>query len=509
MTMDSRLESSIGDLLAKIGPVGIIALMIFVWVKLDKKIRKAVRAKIWTWIKWALRQTWYLLAVAWWATRNGIPYRLALRLQPDRWNAMVDKRQLPGLKRGKIKRSPIGVSVRLTLTGKLTSRWVSSKLGQLETGLGLKHGTSRIKNVGRADLLVLEIRLRDPIEGSIPWERPSRKVRLADPVRLSLTEFGDPVSVSLKNRIGIFGESGSGKSCVQRVLGAHVIEAVDAGLEVWDLKQGVESQHYAGKAHRVTTIPDALARLDWLVDEEFPRRALIMKERGVSQWKETADDPALVVIVDEGNVITRDFKPAQMERFYTAVEQGRAMGVYFVWATQYPKAENLPTQIRSQLNITICLRLRTAVESRVVFDSDDVAKGWAPHTLPPIGWCLVMTNPKDLPVESKAVWLSTDEFRDLSLVGKIPGQKTSPAGPAEEDDEPPASEVSSVAGEIWSVLLLSDHPMGVSELARQTGRSKAGVHQALKKLAATGAVKKVGMNYMVPTMEEKNDEDQP
>lgn len=505
--MDPQLESSLGELLAKIGPVGVIALLIFVWVKLDKKLRKTIRTKIWSGMKWTVRRLWYLLAVAYWAVKNGVPFRLALRLQPDRWNAMVEKRKLPGLKRGKIRRVPVGIAVRLTLTGALTSQYVSLKLRQLETGLGLKKGSARLKDAAsRSDCLTLEIKLKDPIKGDIPWSRPRGKVRLADPVRVSVTEFGDPVFVSVKNRIGLFGESGSGKSCIQRLVGAHVIQAMDAGLEIWDLKQGVESQHYAGKAHRITTVDAALDRVDWLINNEFVRRGVIMRDRGWSQWEESAADPAHVIIIDEGNVISRNFKPAQFARLAQAIEQGRALGVYFVWATQYPKAENLPTQIRSQLNVTICLKLRTAVEARVVFDAEDVAAGWTPHHLPGIGWCMIMTSPKDVPTETKAVWLSTEDFRAVALSGDLPG-RTPYLDQGPEKTPAPAAGPATVADDVWSVLLTAIRPMGTSELARKTGRSKAAVHAALKKLEATGAVQKDGKNFLIPTVEHDHEGD--
>ncbi len=505
--MDPQLQDSLGELLSKIGPVGIFALMIWVWIKLKPVTRKAIRTKIWASLRWTGRQLWYLIAVAWWAAKNGIPFRLALRLQPDRWDAMTERRKLAGLKRGKIRRVPVGVSVRLTLTGSLTPRYVSTKIHQIETGLGLKRGSARLKDASRSDRLILEIKLKDPIKDAVPWSRPRGRVRLADPVRVSVTEFGDVAFVSAKNRIGVFGESGSGKSCVQRLLGAHVIQAIDAGLEIWDLKQGVESQHYAGKAHRVTSVEAALERLDWLINSEFVRRGVIMRERGWSEWRESPADPAHVIIIDEGNVVVRGFKPAQFERLCTAIEQGRALGIYFVWATQFPKAENLPTQIRSQLNITICLKLRNSTEARVVFDAEDVANGWAPHHLPGVGWCMIMTGPKDTPADTKAVWLSTEDFRGLDLVGEIPG-RTAVLEIEPENDPSPAADKATVADDVFSVLLTADHPMGTSELARTTGRSKAAVHAALKKLEASGAVQRVGQNYMIPTVDRDHEGDE-
>lgn len=170
--MDPQLEASLGELLSKIGPLGVLALVIFVWVKMDKRLRAKIRARIWAGLKWSVRQVWYLLAVAWWAAKNQIPFRLALRLQPDRWDAMTEKRKLAGLKRGKLSRVPVGLAVRLTLTGSLTPRYVSTRLHQIETGLGLKRGSARLKDVSRSDRLILEIKLKDPIKDIIPWTRP-------------------------------------------------------------------------------------------------------------------------------------------------------------------------------------------------------------------------------------------------------------------------------------------------------------------------------------------------
>lgn len=495
--MDPQLQDSLGRLMTKIGPVGVTVLLIFVWIKLDKKIRKAVRTKIWSAVKAVARNLWHLTAVAWWALKNGIPFRLALRLQPDRWNAMVEARRLSGLKRGKIKRTPVGVSVRLTLSGALTSRDVHNRTRQLETGLGLKSGTARLGHVSRSDKLVLQIVLRNPIKDLIPWERPRDNPRLSDPLRFSITEFGDTVSLDVKNRIGIFGESGSGKSCAQRLIGAHVIQAVDAQLEIWDLKFGTESQHYKDKAYRVTTVEDSLDRLDWLIGEEFPRRALVMKRQESSEWRETAADPALVVIIDEGNVVVRGYKPEQIKKLLRAIEQGRALGVYFVWATQFPKHTNLPTELRSQLNVTVCLKLKTSKENLVVF-GDDTQSGWAAHLLQDKGWVLVKSPGHPKPVESKAVWLSPEDFRAIPLRGDIPGMRLAPATEAAPE---PAPVKASVAGEVVDVLMVSPDPMGISELARKTGRSKAAVHAACKKLETTGSLVKAGRGYTVAVNE--------
>lgn len=458
-------------------------------------------------IKAAGRRIVRYIRIGLWGARLHIGYRLALRLQPERWDGMVQARKLTGLRRGKVRRTPGGIAVRLTLGGALDLEAVRTRTSQLETGLGLRRGSARIKPTSRADKAVLDIVLRDPLAKPIEWKKPVQTVRLADPIRLSVTPFGDTITLDAKQRIGIFGTSGSGKSCVQRLLGAHVIQAVDADLEVWDLKFGVESQNYEGKAHRVTTVEDAVARVDWLLDEEFPRRAAIMSARGTSTWKETPTDKALVLMVDEGNVIIREFTTEQKKKFFRVVEQGRALGCYYLHATQYPKATNLPTELRSQLNVRICLKLNSSEESELVF-KEEAGQGWEPHRLRGVGWLLIKSDAHREPEESKAVWLSETVFRTIGT--QAPQKALPPVSrplppypshaptvhlPAVQASAQPAPAPRkkidvkvTMADEIRLALAVAFDPIGNNEIARQIGRDRGAVSRVVAKLIAAGEI---------------------
>jgi hypothetical protein len=460
------------------------------------------------------------------AHKLGIPQALAQKLQKESWSAMCRDRNLAGLERGDMEATPYGVAVHVEFRGRLDFAAVQRGVDQLETGLDVLSGTIRLRKGVTAGRGIVDVRLRDPLADGVPWEAPAVPVRLAHPLRLAVTPFGDTIELDLKQRIGLFGASGSGKSCVQRLIGAHVAQAIDADLELWDLKLGVEAQHYAGKAHQVTSVGAAVARLDWLLNVEFPRRADKLRERGVSEWKETPWDPARVIVIDEGNVIVRGFgewreeveegeKPGSkglpLRRLFTAVEQGRALGVYFVWATQYPKAANLPTEIRSQLNVRVCLKLESSEESAVVF-KDDVRDGWAPHDLYGPGWLLVKSAAHRSPVDAKAVWLSTDTFRSLSgtadsgqdrdadrtpLPTRTAGQSLSADCPAPSPvlSAVPDRTASTVSLDIWTVLLLSSDSLSLSELADRTGRAKSSVHGALAKMLEKDEVVRDGDDY--------------
>lgn len=517
----TQVSVDVGAMLASLGPAGVLVLAVLALVLLGKS-EAARRA-----VKRSVRALYRRLSVVLWARHLGIPYGLARRLHRAQWGGIVESRGLSGLARGKVAKTPYGVRVALHLNGRLNQPVVAAQTVQIAAALGLSARAVSIKSAGREDRATLEIMVRDPLADAILWTPPNGVVRLADKMKLSVSRSGTPIALDVKNRIGIFGTSGSGKSCVQRLIGAHVAQAVDADMEVWDLKYGLESQHFEGKAHRITSVEDAVARTEWLLEDEFEHRADIMRSKGTSSWKETPESPARVIMVDEGNVIIREFSDMERKRFFRAVEQGRALGVYFVWATQFPKHTNLPTELRSQLNITICMSLTSVKESRVIFDDEQ----WQPHKLPGKGWLLMQSDAQRYPVESRAVWLDEDVFKGIAPKGQpvsktrtAPVFKETPAVPmgtavgdslmkyAIPEGQPLVPPVSPTRGQpktvgdtaaelSLSALLLSDRPLGVREIARGIGKDPATVSRALAKLAESGSVvKSDDGKFTIPTL---------
>lgn len=448
-------------------------------------------------------------------------WTLALRLETSRWNAMAKNARLSrdattrvngGYLRRKAVRSVAGgVRIKLHIPAGASPATVRKQLDVIQAHLGQKAGTRvRLQPAGRDDQLWLHVRFNaDP--GTIPWTAPDAPVRLKNPLRLSVTPYGDTVTLDVRNRIGVFGTSGSGKSCVQRLIGAHVIQAVDADLDVWDLKQGLESQHYEGKANRITTVPDAIERVRWLLDTEFPRRAARMLELGTSTWRETPQDPALVIMVDEGNVLFRGFTAAQWDAFLTLAEQGRALGVYLVWSTQFPKASNLPTALRSQLNVRICLQLISSEESAVVF-KDEVQAGWMPHTLAGHGALLIKSSVHRSPEESQALWLDEETFRNVPQGRPLPvslikayAPRVPPAAPVPTVTRKPAH--SPLERDV--LALLSDPavmPLTANAIATKTAHSPTATRKALERLAAQGITEQTdsGLWWISPNSPERN-----
>jgi DNA-binding transcriptional ArsR family regulator len=194
-------------------------------------------------------------------------------------------------------------------------------------------------------------------------------------------------------------------------------------------------------------------------------------------------------MIDEGNVLIRGLSTSALKQLFQVIEQGRALGIYFVWATQFPKAENLPTEIRSQLNCKLCLLLLTSEEAHVVF-KDDVALGWTPHRMIGPGWVLIKDADHRTPEESKARWLTEDNFESVWLSGQpVSGPSGQPVS-GQPVSGPSGQPVSGPSGpdKIIGELMLSGVPLGVSELARRTGLAKSTVSEILRRMEREGVV---------------------
>lgn len=512
-----ELDALLGGLVDALGVKGMIVLLTLgtLFLLKSKSVRKAASQALRRAGRWLVRY----VRIRLWALRMGMPLRLAHRLQPERWRAMCEARKLSGLKRGKVRRTPMGVDVRVTLGGSLTLETLTARIKDLETGLGTRRGAIRVEGLDSAHKALVRITVRNPLKKPVPWDAPAGPVTITDPARLSMNPFGEWTEIDLRQRILVVGASGSGKSSVQRVLSAPVVLAVDADLEVWDLKQGTESQHYAGLADvRVTTPDECRARIKYLREVEIPRRAAIMQKLKTSTWPTSAQYRDRVVMVDEGAALIRELDEDELGELFTFLEQARAYGIYLWWATQFPKSSNLPTELRSQMSAVIALKMRRASESRVVFE-DLTREGWTPHRLPGKGWLMLLDDDHQDPEESRAAWLDEKAFRRL-IPGQTPAVEAAPErlaieaapaapvippmptepptvpAPREEEsaaaDPEPLDELPTLDAVRAALADASAGGSSAAELTVATGRGKSQVYAALQELQDDGAVVKVG-----------------
>ncbi len=127
--------------------------------------------------------------------------------------------------------------------------------------------------------------------------------------------------------------------------------------------------------------------------------------------------PRLLVVVDEVAELTcrdlgddraaRAAQQAASGRLCEIARQGRSVGVHLVCCTQRPDAEAVPGQLKANLAGTVAFRVRAAVNSYILLDSDRAAP------LPPHPGRAIWQE--DSAEEFQAVDCSLEESRDLLL----------------------------------------------------------------------------------------------
>jgi hypothetical protein len=136
----SDADDMVGALVQAIGVQGVLVVLALaaLWLLKYAAVRRlAARA-----IRRLSRALVRYVRLSLYALRMRIPTRLAYRLQPERWRSMTEARKLTGLKRGRIRRTPMGVDVRVTLGGALTLETLQARVKDLETGLGVRRARS-------------------------------------------------------------------------------------------------------------------------------------------------------------------------------------------------------------------------------------------------------------------------------------------------------------------------------------------------------------------------------
>lgn len=442
--------------------------------------------------------------------RMGASRKLARRLQRESWDAMCAHRGLTGLLRGKVRRTAYGIAIHVRMSGALTAEAVSSKMNQIETGLGVTRGSLRLIPGRKADRAVIAITLRNPLDAALTWPgHPSRDI--SKPVLLGRDETGDVIRVNARQRFVIAGTSGAGKSVFLRILGAAAVVSHNARLSYVDLKAVEASLWQTIPGVDVATTPDQVRAMVNRIADRMRTRLQAMAARGDVDHTPTKVEPAEIIIVDEGAELKRAGLDDVVTQLESLAQLGRAADFWLVWASQYPtdKSGGLPIGIGTQAEAVTGLRVETPRINRNVFGEDAGGSGWEADKLPGGGGWFLLRDPQHTQAErSRAYLLEPQDVRALAptkQVGRIP-QVISPippmptyaptvSAPATDANASVAMSASprretpvTVAEEIWLCLAMSPAPIGNNEIARQTGRSKGAVSKTVAKMIDAGEV---------------------
>jgi S-DNA-T family DNA segregation ATPase FtsK/SpoIIIE len=174
------------------------------------------------------------------------------------------------------------------------------------------------------------------------------------------------------------GHVGTGKSVLLHSIIFGLIfrwKPSEVQLALYDHKVE-EFKRYGTLPHLWHPVADSTKKFDLLLEkleDELERRKRI---RGLD---DQAKFPLLVVIMDE-------FRGLASMRLTTLISECRSLGMTFILATQYPKAEEVSTPIKANLTTRVSFRMRDSTGSRLILGES------GGETLMDQGDCLVSTS---------------------------------------------------------------------------------------------------------------------
>ena len=275
---------------------------------------------------------------------------------------------------------PSGMPAKKALAAKAG---VASALGvavqQLNQALGDREGRIRLR-----------VSLNLPFTGE-PAPGPLlavERVNLWEPIPMGINLRGQEVSTSWVERSGLFGgEPGAGKSAAANDLLLAAALDPTVALYLCDGKAGADITPFEQIAAMYDTDgnPERLLEiLDHIWTGEIPRRRALAKEHGSRKLTAAmaAKDPRVnlaALLVDEwssyGAAADRKVREELERLLRLIVQQGRALGIITLAATQKPDSDSVPTGIRDILSIRWAMRCLTPQASDTILGQGYAAAG--------------------------------------------------------------------------------------------------------------------------------------
>lgn len=242
----------------------------------------------------------------------------------------------------------------------------------------------------REDRIKLRVSLRIPFSTK-PERGPLldvERINLWRPIPMGVNLRGQRINVSWVERSGLFGgEPGSGKSGAANDL--LLAAALDPTVRMYlaDGKAGADITPFEPIATMYDTDGDPerlLEILQHIWNVEIPERRALAKEHGSRKLTEAmaAVDPRVcqaVLLVDEwssyGAAAERKTREEMERLLRLIVQQGRALGIITLAATQKPDSDSVPTGIRDILSIRWAMRCMTPEASDTILGKGYAANG--------------------------------------------------------------------------------------------------------------------------------------
>lgn len=178
----------------------------------------------------------------------------------------------------------------------------------------------------------------------------------------------------------VAGVKGSGKSTLLRLIGtSFVLNYTPDELNLWlcDFKMGVEFEVFGNTrlvTSKITKTKDAINFFAQLLMESDVRYEMF-KDAGcvdIDEFNQQYPDkkiPHIVMMLDELAMLQNDQKAMIILTMLGAV--GRASGIHMILSTQRPDSKVIDSNLKNNIAVTVGLRCKNAISSRVVMGEKD------------------------------------------------------------------------------------------------------------------------------------------
>lgn len=306
---------------------------------------------------------------------------------------------------------------------------VAKMRNALEGAFGLDVGELRMPPDGRSTNSVKLVAITDdPHTEAQPWSIPHTEIggqlvvkrrSIKEPFSIGIREDGVIHKIQLwKEGFGglhvvIGGITGSGKSGLLNLLWDELALRYDVVQMGMDLKGGVEMGPQRHVFELIATNREEAVAMLHLLKAEIERRQAVLNRRGERVWKATKADPVIVVSLDEARALLGTANQRELGMAINLATMGRALGVIFILATQYPTYEAIgSTQMREQFHHAFVFRMKNKGGEGFLFDEDVVDAHKIDEDRP--GTCYHRAGAKVMRMPLRVFWIDDATVAQLN-----------------------------------------------------------------------------------------------